>query len=177
MRLLSLLIVVLVLTPAFGQDQEVRSAVESAPQKADPTQVAPTALWNVAPLSASENQLVGEWKQTILPTNEEGPTCTFSSDRVFRSDSGIAGRWHVSDELLHVQYWTDKPSVLPFADLLRRWQAPSDTWKITFSDEGNRVELAPPNKATEAVFTRLKDEGKRSVADQPLASHKEMGGE
>ncbi|QDS92232.1 hypothetical protein FF011L_09690 [Roseimaritima multifibrata] len=169
MRLLSLLIVVLVLTPVFGQDEEVRSVVESTPQKTDSPQVAPIALWNVAPLSASENQLVGEWKQTILPTNEEGPTCTFSSDRAFRSDSGIAGRWHVRDELLHIQYWTDKQSLLPYADLLRRWHAPADTWKITFSDEGNRVELAPPNKAIEAVFTRLKDKSKRSVADQSQA--------
>lgn len=177
MRLLTLLIVVLVLAPAFGQDQEVRSAVESTPQKAAPTQVTPTAFWNVAPLSASENQLVGQWKQTILPANEEGPTCTFSSDRVVRSDSGLAGRWYVNDELLHVQYWTDKQSVLPFSDLLRSWQTPADTWKITFNDEGNRVELAPPNKAIEAVFTRIKDQGKHSVVDQSLVPPKTARGE
>jgi len=172
MRRLSLLIVVLLLTPALGEDEAVRSAAESTPPKADQTQVAPAVFPYLAPLSASEVRLVGQWKQTILPRDEEGPSCTFSPGRVFRSNSGLAGRWWVSDEQLHVQYWTDKQSPFPFADLLRGWQAQTDTWRITFNNEGDRVELAPPNKATEAVFTRLKDEVKRSVTDRPLPPSK-----
>ncbi|WP_372717667.1 hypothetical protein [Novipirellula sp.] len=164
---LSLFFVVLLLSPAFGEDGDIRSDAESTPSKANAPQVAPTSFPFFAPLSASEKRFVGQWQQTILPTNEPGPVSEFASDRTFRSDSGLAGRWWVRDEQLHIQYWTDKQSVLPFADLLRGWQAEKHTWNTTFNDEGDRVELALPNKTPEAVLTRISDEAKRSIADPP----------
>ena len=116
-------------------------------------------LYVSRPLSPTESFFVGHWDHIAWPSKEARSSCSFSSDRGFRSDDGgLIGQWWVMDGQLYLRHWGNSPSPWPFENLWRRMRTPAYAMDFQFDKHQNRIELAQPGRSVEDVLIRSADD-------------------
>jgi hypothetical protein len=94
-------------------------------------------------LSTWESRLVGDWQSVETMEGQEPMLYNFGSDHVFRCSGGLIGRWWVENGQLHLTYWRDEKSYLPFADVYKRLLSSVEAYDLKFEDD-DRVGIALP---------------------------------
>lgn len=107
------------------------------------------------PLTPTETALVGNWSQVSMPDQKTLAGMAFGSDRTFCTNDGeFMGQWWISAEQLHIKYWRDEPTILPFTNALKNARADTEIWQITFDENGDHAELSQPGNPPQTALVR-----------------------